>query len=206
MLNIWQNTFYYTPPALAWMYKGVFNDFCDWDSLKENKEGYKTLNNAIVSLTIPDRETQVESIFYGGMEFPQYTRANNAGSFTIKFNENSLYEVSHILEELYNKFSYNANLYPKSSGNSSESSGYEYRMPNNTDKEKIRIDIFKYAGLNNSNTNNCKESDFCKSILFEGCKIIKLDGFELSYESEESITRSVSFSFNHMKISKHING
>ena len=202
MLNIWENNFYFKPPALSWLYEGNFNDFCDYTDSDFSglvTSDYNPLNNAIVSISIPDRETQMESIYYGGMEFPQYTRGNNAGTVTIKFNEDNNYTITKILEAIYNKFSYNANGYPNAKGNDD----IKYRESNsNTIKDaktnRIEIRVFKYKGIKNSD--NPDESDYCYSIFFENCKLVKLDGFELNYESEDTITRTATFSFVSMQI------
>lgn len=208
MLNIWQNSFYWKPPALSWNFDANFNNLCDWSDddftmLGLDLEESNPLNKAIVSVTIPDRETQMESLFYGGMEFPQYTRANNAGTVTIKFNEDNKYTISRILEAIYNKYSYAANCYPDSYGDDrayreTPSDPEDIEALEHGTQGNIEIRVFKYSGI--ANSSNPEESDYCYSINFFGCKLVKIDGFELSYESEDTITRTATFSYTHMFI------
>lgn len=198
MLNIWQNTFYYRPPAISWLYVADFSNFTDFNvpefNFLKDSEIKNPLNQAIVSLTIPDREVQLESVFYGGMEFPQYTRGNNMGTLTIKFNENSDYLVTRTLETIYNKFAYNANNYPLAE------KPEKYRE-NNDNGQKIIINAYTYNGIGNSDNPNI--NDYAFSYEFDLCKLIKLDGYELSYESEDTITRTATFSYTTMTTKKN---
>lgn len=218
MLNIWQNNFYWKPPALSWLYVGDFNELCDWKNYASKFKEFNIdqdnnpLNKAIVSITIPDRECQMESIFYGGMEFPQLTRANNSSTVSIKFNEDNNYTISKLLEQYYRLFTFDP-FYSISKG-VGETAGIPYREYNlDTPPENeqaspphdcsFSIHIFKYSGI--ANSNNSIPDDYCYSIKFDGCKLIKLDGFELNYESEDTITRTATFSFISMHTFKDIN-
>lgn len=118
--SIWDNDFYNQPPALAWTFKAVFNDFINFkvgDKVLLNEKDMELLNKAVVLVNIPDRKVNTADLYYGGMNFKIPTRAENSGTITFKFNEDSLYRVTTILEKIYhiqalNKYYYTSNSSP----------------------------------------------------------------------------------------------
>ena len=102
MKSIWNNTFYNNQPALGWVFDISFDEYYEGDNEKTVAGLYK-FSQAAVDITIGKRESEYTSVYYGGVEFKKFTRAQNTGTFTIKFNEDKFYTITSILESIYNK-------------------------------------------------------------------------------------------------------
>ena len=109
MESIWNNTFYNNHPALGWVYKLNLSKYASgafYDKIK-------TLEQAVVDVQVGKRESEYTSVFYGGLEFKKFTRANNTNNFTIKFNEDKKYTITSILEDLYNRDNLNQPIHQR---------------------------------------------------------------------------------------------
>lgn len=203
MRSIWNNAFHSTPPALSWTYEVIFDEL-----LKPifGGAGYdipsRYLTEAVVSINIPDRETETESVYYGGLEFPLYTRHKNAGTFTIKFNENALYEASNALDILYSAYAFNKDyLYCKGGANElDEINGYSDGVYPGYGPATITVNIFDPSMVTfvQGATGALANEVIVRRIRFEDCKILSIGGFTLDYESTDTITREVTFSYAKM--------
>ena len=175
MDSIWQNAFYETPPAIAWTYKISFNSFKGVD-----KNSADILNSAIVDINVGKRESQYVSVFYGGVEFKKFTRANTTGEISVKFNEDENYNMNQ--------------NYPTSTDSDAlayNSGGKDYKI----DENIIEVQVYKNSEL------DAEEPEVTYS--FYGCKIVSLDDIQFSYDSTEAITRSVHFTYDYMKFKKN---
>ena len=190
MDSIWQNAFYETPPALAWTYKISFNSFKGVDTKSAD-----ILNSAIVDINVGKRESQYVSVFYGGVEFKKFTRANTTGELSVKFNEDENYTITKILESIYENYNMNQN-YPTSTDSDAlayNSKGKDYKI----DENIIEVQVFKNSEL---------EADAPEvTYKFYGCKIVTIDDIQFSYDSTEGVTRSVHFTYDYMKFTKKDN-
>lgn len=222
MKSIWQNEFYDNPPAISWLYYGNFNKLCNWEKLGFNNEN-SLLNDAIVSVSIPDRENSIETVYYGGLGFNHLSRTTNNGTVTITFNENKNYDISKCLEKLYSTYTYNYNDYINAEVQNDDNSiisPYRNKLSltdnksNETNKTEDIIsedfhNYFEIIILDYSyayyNTKIEYDKHFKLKHRFEMCNLIKLDGYELSYESEETIRRTATFSYNFHKIITNTN-
>lgn len=203
MRSIWNNAFHSTPPALSWTYEVIFDEL-----LKPifGGAGYdipsRYLTEAVVSINIPDRETETESVYYGGLEFPLYTRHKNAGTFTIKFNENALYEASNALDILYSAYAFNKDyLYCKGGANElDEINGYSDGVYPGYGPATITVNIFNPSLVTfvQGAVGPLADEVIARRIRFEDCKILSIGGFTLDYESTDTITREVTFSYAKM--------
>jgi hypothetical protein len=188
MDSIWQNAFYETPPAIAWTYKISFNSFKGVD-----KNSADILNSAIVDINVGKRESQYVSVFYGGVEFKKFTRANTTGEISVKFNEDENYTITKIIESIYENYNMNQN-YPTSTDSDAlayNSGGKDYKI----DENIIEVQVYKNSEL------DAEEPEVTYS--FYGCKIVSLDDIQFSYDSTEAITRSVHFTYDYMKFKKN---
>lgn len=187
MDSIWQNSFYETPPAIAWTYKISFNSFKGVDV-----KGAEILNKAVVDINVGKRESQYVSVYYGGVEFKKFTRANTAGEISIKFNEDENYTVTKIIESIYENYNMNQD-YPTSTESDAmayNSKGKDYAI----DQNIITVQVYKNSDL------EATEPEV--TYNFYGCKIVSLDEIQLSYNSTEDITRSVHFTYDYMKFKR----
>lgn len=181
MKSIWNNTFYNTQPALGWTFDISFDSYYLGDN-NENGAGLYRLAKAAVDISIGKRESEYTSVYYAGVEFKKFTRAQNTGTFTIKFNEDKYYTITGILENIYN----NDNL----SQDYFKSGKHVYNNP--TAGERL-VTVKMYDPNNLHNNNNP-----VASYEFFNCRIMSIDDVPYSYESTESLTRSVTFVYDYM--------
>lgn len=191
MESIWNNTFYNNHPALGWVYKLNLSKYASgafYDKIK-------TLEQAVVDVQVGKRESEYTSVFYGGLEFKKFTRANNTNNFTIKFNEDKKYTITSILEDLYNRDNLNQ-AYPIE-----ENTAYNSPLFNGINDPKGRIIKVLMFDPNILSTQVLDGENATASIefAFHDCHIVSLDDLTLSYESTESITRSATFVYSFME-------
>lgn len=182
MKSIWNNTFYQNQPALGWTFDISFDEYYEGDN-NENGMGLDRLAMAAVDISIGKRESEYTSIYYGGVEFKKMTRAQNTGTFTIKFNEDKFYTITGILENIYN----NDNL----SQTYFDAGTHVYNWPI-IGQRKVVVSMY------DPNTIHRDPNPVVK-YEFYNCRIMSIDEVPFSYESTESITRSVTFVYDYMK-------
>lgn len=222
--SIWDNDFYNQPPALAWTFKAVFNDFINFkagDKVLLNEKDMELLNKAVVSVNIPDRRVNTADLYYGGMNFKIPTRAENSGTITFKFNEDSLYRVTTILEKIYhiqalNKYYYTSNSIPNNAapyayGTNTNANG-ESLVPNkqqtaneasniNTKPGIISVKIFNQyrdPSTNSMGLNDGDKGDYFKQYKFYECKLVAIPNMSFNYESDDTVQREAIFTYNWM--------
>ena len=186
MKSIWNNTFYNTQPALGWTFELSFDQYYEGDN-NENAAGLNRFAQAAVDVTIGKRESEYTSVYYGGVEFKKLTRAQNTGTFTIKFNEDKFYTITGILENIYNNDNLNQDYF--------EEKTRAYNRPT----EGTRTIVVKMYDPNTMNT----DPNPVVSYEFYNCRIMSIDDINLSYESTESVTRSATFVYDYMKYKDH---
>lgn len=228
--SIWDNDFYNQPPALEWTFKAVFNDFINFksESVVLTENDMELLNKAVVSINIPDRKINTADLYYGGLNFKIPIRAENAGTITVKFNEDSLYHVTTILEKIYhiqglNKFYYFSDSVPNNAA------PYSYGADNNTKGETLTkgaesinskavnintkpgiisvkiFNQFKDPASNSMGLNDGDKGDYFKQYKFYECKLVSVPSITYNYEGEGTITRDAIFTYNWMEFNTKYN-
>lgn len=183
MKSIWNNTFYNTQPALGWTFDISFDEYYTGDNT-ESKLGLNRFAQAAVDITIGKRESEYTSVYYAGIEVKKFTRAQNTGTFTIKFNEDKFYTITGILENIYNTDNLNQSYF--------NAGTHTYNNPT-IGNRKITVNMY------DPNTLHYKSNEPVVRYEFYDCHIMSIDDINLSYESTESITRSVTFVYNYMQ-------
>lgn len=225
--SIWDNDFYNEPPALSWTFKIIFDDFITY-KLNENdwlvsKNDMNLLNKAAVSISVGERKIEQTDLYYGGLGFKHLTRVENTGTFTIKFNENSRYAVTDVLERIYHIYG-NDKLYFRPSGGDNKGVPYMYNTKPSTGELSqgdtpesmlncnlrqniISVKIFDpYRMTLNDNVeqiegqiNSISDPEAYKQYKFYNCKLVGLESIEYNYESTDTITRNAVFVYDWME-------
>lgn len=182
MKSIWNNTFYNNQPALGWVFDISFDEYYEGDNEKTVAGLYK-FSQAAVDITIGKRESEYTSVYYGGVEFKKFTRAQNTGTFTIKFNEDKFYTITSILESIYNKDNLNQNYF--------DAGNQVYNWSEYAPRKMV-------VNMYDPNTIH-RDSNPVVGYEFYNCRIMSIDDINFSYESTDSITRSVTFVYDYMK-------
>lgn len=199
MRSIWNNNFYYTQPALSWVYR---LDMSCYTGRGENdpltKKDGDILSEAIIGVSLGKRESEFVPVYFGGVESKVFTRAKTSDSFTIKFSEDKNFTITSIFENLYNYENMNQ-YYPESNAGDKVYNSYSVNRDDYTDINS-RIIAIKIFDPNSLPTNEYRADDgLIATLKFYGCKLASLNDMEFSYESTESITRDVTFFYNYMK-------
>jgi len=182
MKSIWNNTFYNTQPALGWTFDISFDEYYDGDT-SNNTIGLNRLAQAAVDITIGKRESEYTSVYYAGVEFKKLTRAQNSGTFTIKFNEDKFYTITGILENIYNNDNLNQNYF--------DAGSHVYNWPT-IGTRKIVVNMYDPNVLHS-------DPNAVVGYEFYNCRIMTIDDANFSYESTDTITRAVTFVYDYMK-------
>lgn len=182
MKSIWNNTFYNTQPALGWTFELSFDEYYEGDN-NENKLGLNRFAQAAVDISIGKRESEYTSVYYGGVEFKKFTRAQNTGTFTIKFNEDKFYTITGILENIYNNDNLNQDYFD---------SGTHLYNTTTKGNRKVVVKMFDPNTIH-------KDPNPVVYYEFYNCRIMTIDDINLSYESTDTITRSATFVYDYMK-------
>lgn len=194
MNSIWANTFYNTQPALAWLYRLDLSSFYNGVIDKAY-----ILSQAVADISIGKRESNYTDVYYGGVKRKIFTRAENTGEFSIKFNEDKYYTVSTILENMYTMFNMNQ-YYPSSIGETA------YNSNSIPDEQRIiRVNAYDPRHFTETVDPEFHDIQVEHNIEFPllqwefyGCQLVSLDEMPFSYESTESITRTATFCYQYM--------
>lgn len=203
MDSIWSNNFYKSSPALCWVFKVSFEQYFGGSVDGFPIEYMDILSRAMTDIQVGKRESEYTSVYYGGLEFKKFTRAINSNNFTIKFNENKYYKVTEILEKIYNKNNMNQN-YPESDGSDNDNKPYNTKRNLSNDVSyKIIVKMYDPNRLANDVPRHGQEINPMARYEFFGCQLVSLDDFTLSYDSNESVTRSATFVYDYMKFTNY---
>lgn len=203
MDSIWSNNFYKSSPALCWVFKVSFEQYFGGSVDGFPIEYMDILSRAMTDIQVGKRESEYTSVYYGGLEFKKFTRAINSNNFTIKFNENKYYKVTEILEKIYNKNNMNQN-YPESDGSDNDNKPYNTKRNLSNDiSYKIIVKMYDPNRLANDIPRHGQEINPMARYEFFGCQLVSLDDFTLSYDSNESVTRSATFVYDYMKFTNY---
>lgn len=203
MDSIWNNNFYKSSPALCWVFKVSFEQYFGGSVDGFPIEYMDILSRAMTDIQVGKRESEYTSVYYGGLEFKKLTRAINTNNFTIKFNENKYYKVTEILEKIYNKNNMNQN-YPESDGSDNDNKPYNTKRNLSKDVSyKIVVKMYDPNRLANDIPRHGQEINPMARYEFFGCQLVSLDDFTLSYDSNESVTRSATFVYDYMKFTNY---
>jgi hypothetical protein len=185
MKSIWNNTFYEAQPALGWTFDISFDSYYYGDVSTVQLEKF---TQAITDISIGKRESEYTSVYYGGVEFKKFTRAQNTGTFTIKFNEDKYYTITGILEGMYNADNLNQSYFLAGS--------HVYNTP-------IAGNRIIVVNMYDPNRVHYEDDKPIATYEFYDCHIMSIDDVNYSYESTDSITRSVTFVYNYMIFTNH---
>ena len=95
MNNIFNNSFYETPPQPTWAFKVHF----DSEDLTELEK--QTLSSAVSKIIIPERKNDPSlDVGFAGFIKSFRNRTSNSGSVTFEFNENQNMTVRSVLKKL----------------------------------------------------------------------------------------------------------
>lgn len=190
--SIWDNDFYSKMPVPKWSFE---MDFTQLFINQPDNSYAETLNKAVVSCTWPERSVTPIPIYFAGVEGRLPGRAQNAGELEIKFNENTSFKVTKILEELFHAESY-CDAYFEGKG------GYSFNKNFNKDRRVIRMKILNPTVLYELNSKNDKDSSKAPVIIeYHNCWVTKIGPEEMSYDSEtEVITKSATFAYDYFKV------
>lgn len=194
--SIWDNDFYDKAPVPLWSFE---MDFTQLFVNQKTDDYARTLAKAVVSCTWPDRNINTIPVYFAGVEGKLPGRAQNSGELEIKFNENTTFRVTKILEELFHAESV-CDAYFEGKG------GYSFNQNftkiNDAGRRTIRMIII------NPNTIyylNPREDRIQKKhpviIEFHNCFVTKIGSTEMSYDNDnEVITKSATFSYDYFKV------
>jgi hypothetical protein len=182
MESIWNNDFYRKQPALAWVYKLDMSNYYTGDD--EGKINTKILSNAIIDISVGKRSSEYADVYYGGIASKVFTRAQNPDTVTIKFSENKDYDVTTVLENMYNLENFNQ-LYPTENE-------LMYNTAPTEGPHKLIVNIYNPVELAENTEKPMHQ------YIFYNARLVTLDEIQYSYESTEAITRTATFVYNYM--------
>ncbi len=184
MESIWNNDFYRKQPALAWVYKLDMSNY--YTGNDEGKINTKILSNAIIDISVGKRSSEYADVYYGGIASKVFTRAQNPDTVTIKFSENKDYDVTTVLENMYNLENFNQ-LYPTENELMYNTAPTEGPHPH-----KLIVNIYNPVELAENTEKPMRQ------YIFYNARLVTLDEIQYSYESTETITRTATFVYNYM--------
>lgn len=100
--HIFHNSFYQTDPVAHWSFS---IDFIPAVQLQNNNfnlyESGQILTKAVIAANVPDRNVKSTVSHYKGMTIELPARAKTAGTLSMSFAENDKFQVSTVLNDLY---------------------------------------------------------------------------------------------------------
>ena len=191
--SIWNNDFYNRDPVPTWMFE---MDFTQLFINEKNKKDYgDVLNKAVISCSWNERSITSIPVYYAGVEGKLPGRVANSGELEIKFNENSSFKVSKILEELFHADA-SCDAYFDDKG--------PYSFNKKFDKVNRTIRLILHSPENRRFIQDPKKESIAKRpvvIEYHNCWLSKIGSQEFSYENEEeTITRSATFTYDFFKV------
>lgn len=194
--SIWDNDFYDKAPVPLWSFEMDFTQLF----VNQTTDDYaRTLAKAVVSCTWPERNINTIPVYFAGVEGKLPGRAQNSGELEIKFNENTTFKVTKILEELFHAESV-CDAYFEGKG------GYSFNKNfvkvDNKGHRTIRMIIINPTTLYELNPKADRQSKKHPVIVeFHNCWVTKLGSTEMSYDNDnEVITKSATFSYDYFKV------
>jgi len=173
MNNIFNNSFYETPPQPTWAFKVHF----DSEDLTELEK--QTLSSAVSKIIIPERKNDPSlDVGFAGFIKSFRNRTSNSSSVTFEFNENQNMTVRSVLKKLQKNAISN-----------------DYYDTTST-YEKTSLDRFDIHLQMIDPENPDEKSNITNEFILTGCFIESIGGFNLDYENEtEVIKYSVSINY-----------
>lgn len=191
--SIWDNDFYDKAPVPLWSFEMDFTQLF----INQPDDNYaRTLAKSVVSCTWPERNINtIIPIYFAGVEGKLPGRAQNSGELEIKFNENTTFRVTKILEELFHAESA-CDAYFESKG------GYSFNKNFNKVDRTIRMIIINPDTIYYLNPREDRiQKKHPVIIEFHDCFVTKIGATEMSYDNDtEVITKSATFSYDYFKV------
>jgi hypothetical protein len=190
--SIWNNDFYQRPPVPTWLFELDFKQFfID----PESQDLYADiLTKAVISCSWNERSITSIPVYYAGVEGKLPGRVANSGELDIKFNENSDFIITKILEKIFHADSM-CDAYFTDKG------AYSYNKEFNKNR-KIRLILLRPENAQyiiDPQTSNGNHRAVI--IEYNNCWLSKLSSQEFSYEvDEETITRTATFTYDYFRV------
>lgn len=194
--SIWDNDFYDKAPVPLWSFE---MDFTQLFVNQKTDDYARTLAKAVVSCTWPERNINTIPVYFAGVEGKLPGRAQNSGELEIKFNENTTFRVTKILEELFHAESA-CDAYFEGKG------GYSFNQNftkiNDAGRRTIRMIIINPDTIYYLNPREDRlQKKHPVIIEFHNCFVTKIGSTEMSYDNDnEVITKSATFSYDYFKV------
>lgn len=206
--SIWDNDFYDKAPVPLWSFEMDFTQlFVNQKKKDENGNLTKeddftyadTLNKAVVSCTWPERNINTIPVYFVGVEGKLPGRSQNSGELEIKFNENTSFQVTKILEELFHAESVCDAYYE---GKGGYSFNKNFTKIDDRGHRTIRMIIINPTTIYSLNPRQDRQAKTHPVIIeFHNCFVTKLGSTEMSYDNDnEVITKSATFSYDYFKV------
>lgn len=206
--SIWDNDFYDKAPVPLWSFEMDFTQlFVNQKKKDENGNLTKeddftyadTLNKAVVSCTWPERNINTIPVYFAGVEGKLPGRSQNSGELEIKFNENTSFQVTKILEELFHAESVCDAYYE---GKGGYSFNKNFTKIDDRGHRTIRMIIINPTTIYSLNPRQDRQAKTHPVIIeFHNCFVTKLGSTEMSYDNDnEVITKSATFSYDYFKV------
>lgn len=174
--HIFHNSFYQNEPVAHWSFS---IDFIPAVQLLNNNinlyEIGQTLTKAVIAANVPDRNVKSTVSHYKGMTIELPARAKTAGTLAMRFAENEEFEVSTILNQLY-QFA--------------RSDTYFERIDNILENLSSEEEIVKYTQLLRAYRQAIPDSGHLYNILV---KMYKMKDAQAFSEDNESVPSFVYF-------------
>ena len=205
--SIWDNDFYNKMPVPLWSFEMDFTQLFRNQYQKNDDGNFITdangekiadytyadiLNKAVVSCSWPERNVNAIPVYFAGVEGKLPGRSLNSGELEIKFNENTSFAVTKILEELFHAES-SCDAYFEGKG------GYSFNKTFNKYNRTIRLIILNPTTKYELNPREDRKPPVI--IEFHHCWVMKIGATEMSYDNDsEVITKSATFAYDYFKV------
>lgn len=206
--SIWDNDFYDKAPVPLWSFEMDFTQLFVNQKKKDangnltNEDDFTyadTLNKAVVSCTWPERNINTIPVYFAGVEGKLPGRSQNSGELEIKFNENTSFQVTKILEELFHAESVCDAYYE---GKGGYSFNKNFTKIDDRGHRTIRMIIINPTTIYSLNPRQDRQAKTHPVIIeFHNCFVTKLGSTEMSYDNDNDvITKSATFSYDYFKV------
>jgi len=174
--HIFHNSFYQNDPVAHWSFSIDFIPSVKLQNSNINLYANgQTLTKAVIAASVPDRNVKSTVSHYKGMTIELPARAKTAGTLAMRFAENEEFEVSTILNQLY-QFA--------------RSDTYFERIDNILENLSSEEEIVKYTQLLRAYRQAIPDSGHLYNILV---KMYKMKDAQAFSEDNESVPSFVYF-------------
>ena len=196
--HIFHNSFYQNDPVAHWSFS---IDFIPSVKLQNNNlnlyESGQILTKAVIAASVPDRNVKSTVSHYKGMTIELPARAKTAGTLSMRFAENEEFEVSTVLNQLY-QFA-RSDTYFERIDNIIENlqteeqiaqytqllRAYRHAIPDSGHLYNILVKVYKMKDAQAFSEDNESAPSFV--YFFVGCDLQTVDKIDLDYDNDKPI-------------------